>query len=48
MQIRINCVYNDHGLYCKNKKIKRSISGLMGARLCSFGEYVSQHGKKLS
>jgi hypothetical protein len=31
--VRINCVYNDQGAWCKNKKIKRSIFGI-GARVC--------------
>ncbi len=34
MGIKINCVYNDKGAWCKNKNIKRSLWG-MGARCCS-------------
>jgi hypothetical protein len=30
--IRINCVYNDRGAWCKNKKIKRKLGFL--ARVC--------------
>lgn len=33
MRIKINCIYNDNGLYCKNKKVKRSLFGI-GARCC--------------
>ena len=31
--IRINCVYNDQGAWCKNKNVKRSLFGV-GARCC--------------
>ena len=34
MFVKINCVHNDSGAWCKNKKIKRSILGIMGARCC--------------
>lgn len=33
MAIRINCVYNDNGAWCKNKNVKRSLFGL-GSRCC--------------
>jgi hypothetical protein len=33
MNIKINCIYNDRGTWCKNKKIKRSLFGI-GARCC--------------
>lgn len=33
MGIKINCVYNDKGAWCKNINIKRSFFGL-GARCC--------------
>ena len=33
MGTKINCIYSDHGIWCKNKKIKRSVWGL-GARIC--------------
>jgi hypothetical protein len=36
--IRINCIYNDDGAWCKNKKIKRSMLGL-GARCCVIYPY---------
>ena len=41
--VKVNCKYNDRGLYCKNKNVKRSLFGI-GARLCSclnFGEDCS-------
>lgn len=33
MQVKINCVDNKEGAYCKNKNIKRSLFGL-GSRCC--------------
>jgi hypothetical protein len=36
MYKKINCKHFEHGGYCKNKAIKRSIFGI-GARVC--GEY---------
>lgn len=32
--VKVNCKYNDRGLYCKNKNVKRSLFGI-GARLCN-------------
>ena len=40
MNIKINCVHNDQGAWCTNKKVKRSLFGI-GARVCC--EY---NGKK--
>lgn len=41
MMIKINCISNDRGAWCKNKNIKRSLLGI-GARCCkiypNFGE----------
>lgn len=34
MGIKINCVYNDKGAWCKHTHIKRSLWGI-GARCCS-------------
>lgn len=33
MHIRVNCRKNDSGIFCKDKRIKRSLFGI-GARLC--------------
>ena len=33
MQIKVNCKYNDHGAWCRNENVKRSLWGL-GARCC--------------
>ena len=33
MQIRINCQWNDSGVWCTNKNVKRSLLGF-GARCC--------------
>ena len=33
MNLRVNCICNDRGAWCKNKNIKRSLFGL-GARCC--------------
>lgn len=38
MGIKINCIYNDQGAWCTNKKIKRSLFGL-GARCCVLFPY---------
>lgn len=40
MPIKINCIYNDRGAWCNNKKIKRSLLGL-GARCCTEFPYSS-------
>jgi hypothetical protein len=32
--VKVNCINNDKGAYCKDKKVKRSLFGL-GARCCS-------------
>lgn len=31
---RVNCVYNDHGAWCKNKKTPRAFY-VFGARCCA-------------
>ena len=36
--IKINCIYNDQGAWCKNKNIKRSLLGI-GARCCKVYPY---------
>ena len=41
--VKVNCVDNDRGAWCKNKNIKRSLWGL-GARCCT--EYDNQYFKK--
>ena len=33
MNININCIYNDRGVWCINKNVKRSLFGF-GARCC--------------
>lgn len=33
VNMKINCEYNDGGVWCKNRNIKRSCFGL-GARMC--------------
>lgn len=38
--IKINCIYNDDGAWCKNKLVKRSLWGI-GARCCL--EYPHGH-----
>lgn len=38
MYVRVNCKYNDNGLYCKNKKVKRSLFGI-GERQCKLTRY---------
>ena len=38
MLTRINCIYNDDGGWCKNKKIRRSLFGI-GARCCAIYPY---------
>lgn len=37
MQIKINCRKNDQGVWCKDKRVKRSLCGI-GARLCLVAE----------
>jgi len=37
MNIRINCIDNDSGVWCVNENIKRSLFGL-GARMCLVAE----------
>jgi hypothetical protein len=34
MRVKVNCLYNNNGAWCRNKSVKRSFWGL-GARLCS-------------
>ena len=48
MNIKINCIYNDQGAWCKNITIKRSLFGL-GARCCVIypdWNSVCKHQKK--
>ena len=33
MIIKVNCIHNDQGAWCKHKEVKRSLWGL-GARIC--------------
>lgn len=33
VNVNINCIYNDRGAWCKNKKVKRCLFGI-GAREC--------------
>ncbi len=33
MRGNVNCTANDHGVWCKDKRIKRSLWGI-GARMC--------------
>jgi len=33
MGVNINCKMNDHGAWCKDKRVKRSLLGI-GARCC--------------
>lgn len=33
VMVNVNCIFNDNGAWCKNKKIKRSLLGF-GPRLC--------------
>ena len=45
--IKINCIWNDQGAWCKNKEIKRSLFGL-GARCCiEYGSNKTCQLKKL-
>lgn len=37
MSIKINCIKNDSGVLCKDKRIKRSLFGI-GARVCKVAE----------
>lgn len=41
--VKVNCIDNDKGAWCKNKNIKRSLWGL-GARCCI--EYRNEGFKK--
>lgn len=41
MGIRINCMWNDRGAWCKNEKIGRSLFGI-GARCCVEYPYVQK------
>ena len=38
MVVKINCIWNDQGPWCKNKTVKRSLFGL-GARCCTASPY---------
>ncbi len=40
MGIKINCKYNDRGVWCTNVMIKRSLFGL-GARCCTQYPYAN-------
>ena len=40
MGINVNCRHNDHGAWCKNLNIKRSLFGV-GARRCVLYPYLS-------
>ena len=37
MPLKMNCKQNDQGVWCKDKRVKRSLFG-MGARMCCRAE----------
>ena len=43
MHLRVNCKSNDEGAWCKDKRVKRPLFGLLGARCCKI--YGKIHGK---